>query len=161
MKIELLSISWIDERGLPIVDTPFLLRAGMGSWPHKVIVGLAATANSESNFGYTSAEQFLAPRQYRAALGLSLRNLRVVEADTRIDPGYTPPPNRTNVWSAPFPQGLVGVVCVKLCNLVRAADVVAPVGNAAALSTGRSGDQPELLLLVLAQVLHVQVAVRL
>jgi hypothetical protein len=28
MKIELLSISWIDERGLPIVDTPFLLHAG-------------------------------------------------------------------------------------------------------------------------------------
>ena len=99
MKIELLSISWIDARGLPIVDTPFLLRAGTGSWPHKVITGLVATSNPEPTFGYTSAEQFLAPRQYRAALGLSLRDLKLVEAETLIDAGYTPPANTAKLSS--------------------------------------------------------------
>lgn len=99
MKIELLGISWIDERGLPMVDTPFLLRAGAGSWPHKVIVGLVATSNPEPSVGYASAEQFLLPRQYRAALGLSLRDLKLVQAETRIDPGYTPPPNNAKLGS--------------------------------------------------------------
>jgi hypothetical protein len=64
-----------------------------------VIVGLVATSNPEPSVGYTSAEKFLTTRQYRAALGLSLRALKVVEGETRIDPGYTPPPNSAKLGS--------------------------------------------------------------
>lgn len=105
MKVEILGLCWIDTQGLPTIDTTFLMRAGAGSWPHKVMVGLVATANTTPPAGYAKTDDILQTKNYRACIGCGLRDGKLIPSMTRVDPGYTPPPNSARLAS--WARGLV------------------------------------------------------
>lgn len=78
MKIELLGLSWIDRKGLPTIDIDFLTKAGLGSWPHKVMIGLVATANPSPPAGYAKLDELLLTKQYRACVRCGLRDDKLI-----------------------------------------------------------------------------------
>ena len=89
--IALCSVSWIDQKPLPKVG--FWLVAGAAfSWPNRVIMGLAGTANPEPPGELLTVDGFRAQRQYRALLSCKLRSGPPPHlTDQIIDAGYTPP----------------------------------------------------------------------
>jgi len=90
-RIALCSVSWIDEKPLPKVGFWFVAGAAV-SWPKRVIMGLVGTSNPEPPMELASIEGFQARQQYRALISCSLdRQRQGALGDTIIDPGYTPP----------------------------------------------------------------------
>jgi hypothetical protein len=89
--IALCSVSWIDEKALPKVGFWFVAGAAI-SWPKRVIMGLAGTANSEPSSDLTNAEGFRARRQFRALMGCKVvRRPKLSVFEQVLDAGYTPP----------------------------------------------------------------------
>jgi hypothetical protein len=97
--IDLASISWIDRKGLPQVGFWFVAGAGAKtSWYRRVIMGLVGTANSEPPESLKNIHAFQRTQQYRALLSCTLSGgTRQRVAAQQIDPGYTPPFDKSTI----------------------------------------------------------------
>jgi len=88
---EVCSVSWIDAKSLPKVGFWFVAGAAI-SWPRRVIMGLAGTANPEPPVELANVNGFRARRQFRALMSCKVARLSSVSISEQIiDAGYTPP----------------------------------------------------------------------
>jgi hypothetical protein len=96
-EIDLASISWIDRKGLPRVGFWFVAGASM-SWYRRVIMGLVGTANPEPPESLANVQAFQRKQQYRALLSCTFSGgLRPRIAAQQIDPGFTPPFDKSTI----------------------------------------------------------------
>jgi len=111
-EINLASISWIDRKGLPKVGFWFVAGASV-SWYRRVIMGLVATANPEPPKSLENVEAYQKTQQYRALLSCTLfGGPRQRIGAQQIDPGYTPPFDKSTIPAlerpfAPIPDDKV------------------------------------------------------
>jgi hypothetical protein len=94
----LASISWIDRKGLPKLGFWFVAGAKL-SWSRRVIMGLVGTANPEPPTTLKNVEDFRMTKQYRALLAGSFAS-GPSHFTPIIDPGYTPPFDKTTISNA-------------------------------------------------------------
>ena len=95
--IELASISWIDRKGLPKVGFRFVAGASI-SWYRRVIMGLVATAIRSRRIAQKCSLAFHKIQQYRALLSCTLfGGPRPRIAAEQVDPGYTPPFDKSTI----------------------------------------------------------------
>jgi len=107
--VSVYSVSWIDAKSLPEVG--FWLVAGAAvSWPKRVIMGLAGTANPEPPATLANVDAFRGCRQFRALTACRVtRDGGVRISGALIDPGFTPPFDRSRLHTtlaalAPIPE---------------------------------------------------------
>jgi hypothetical protein len=104
--LTLASVSWIDGRNLPPVGFGFIAGAGI-SWPRRVIMGLVGTANPEPPADLSNIAKFRSDKQFRALTGLKLVfGFRPMLYDPLLDPGYTPPLDRSKFDQGIFAQAV-------------------------------------------------------
>lgn len=107
--LSLCSVSWIDEKSLPKVGF-WLVAGALVSWPKRVIMGLAGTANPEPPMEITDVAAFRSRQQFRALMSCKVsRHPSVAVSNAVIDAGYTPPFDKGKLHTslaglAPIPE---------------------------------------------------------
>ena len=101
------TISFIEDRRIPVTSGIQSLGHGKNSWIIKALMGLAATANKPPPKTITDFGRYRASKDFRALMFCHLRiemnasgngvsNVKLV--DSTLDPGWTPP---FNIWRYP------------------------------------------------------------
>jgi hypothetical protein len=109
VSITLSSVSWIDGRGLPSVDTRFFAGAAK-RWERRVIIGLVGTANPAPPQQIDDIAAFSQSRQYRAltACKVGPGPQHMLSAQI-IDAGFTPPIDKSRFNPSWFTQTAAGI----------------------------------------------------
>ncbi|MDO9003239.1 MAG: hypothetical protein Q7V20_07290 [Aquabacterium sp.] len=99
-ELSITCVSWIDQTPLPKVGFWMLAGASV-NWAKRVIMGLVGTSNPAPGSEMKDVRAFALKKQYRALMSCVVQILPEVKVkDVILDPGYTPPFDKTKIDTA-------------------------------------------------------------